>query len=130
MTERQYVDIARPNEAVRTNDRDNIVVQWFRMDRDRYVYDAKLHELGWQQWDTDQDASYFGVWVHPKLRQTFTYAEGDCIQVFCQDAANFRAEILDAERVYGKAPPMAIAYDNDGTRTEYYDNRLKPEDIT
>ena len=27
--------------------------------------------------DTDQDAWYFGVWVHPITRRVVTYAEGD-----------------------------------------------------
>ena len=127
--ERVYADSVRPNQSESTNERGNVVVRWFHCDANRYVYDGLLLPLGWEQWDTDQDAWYFGVWVHKELRQTFTYAEGDCVQVFCEDATSFRAEILDAERVYGKAPPMAIAYDRDGTRTEYYDNRLKPGEI-
>ena len=131
MAEHIYVDEVRPSESRSTNERGNVVVRWFHCDSSRYGYDLKLHERGWQQWDTVQDAWYFGVWVHKELRQTFTYAEGDCIQVFCADAASFRAEIADAERFYGKAPPMAIAYDVEAkTRTEYYDSRLKSEDIT
>ncbi len=38
--------------------------------RDRYYYDERLSQAdGWFQYDTSQDASYFGIWVNAELRQ-------------------------------------------------------------
>lgn len=92
---------------------------------DRYLYDfdACTSEKGWQQFDTDQDASYFGVWVHREKRTTFTYAEGDRTLVVCEDDDHFREEIADMERCYGSPPPAMVGYGDDG-RTEYYSPRL------
>ena len=44
-------------------------------DRSRYWYDCGkgLPGVGWKQFDTKQDASYFGVWVNFETRQTFCY---------------------------------------------------------
>lgn len=127
---KHLVDSVRPNESERVNAQGNTIVSWFLVDAQRYRYDAKLLRAGWQQWDTDQDAHYFGVWVHATKRETFTYCEGDCYQVFCVDAAHFRAELADMERVYGAAPPSMVVLDLEAkTRTDVYDQRLKPEDI-
>ena len=129
MAERELVDSVRPNERREFNARGAMVVRWF-LDGDRYRYDAKLHARGWQQWDTDQDAWYFGVWVNASTREVFAYVEGDCIQVQSPDAASFAAELADMERVYGPPPPFAVVLDVDtGTRTECYGERLGPDDV-
>lgn len=46
---------------------------------DRYKYDFGQcsYKNGWTQIDTGQDASYFGTWINPILRQTLCYCEGD-----------------------------------------------------
>lgn len=48
---------------------------------DRYQYDfiTCTTAKGWAQVDTRQDASYFGQWVNPTLRQIVCYCEGDVI---------------------------------------------------
>lgn len=52
----------------------------------RYHYDDRLTASdGWQQYDTDQDAYYFGIWINPVKRETFTYAEGDTLHVIAPD---------------------------------------------
>src|SRR5438132_508470 len=51
---------------------------------------------GWEQFDTDQDAHYFGVWVNRGRLQTLTYAEGDWTLVTCSDREHYNAEISDA----------------------------------
>lgn len=116
------------------NDRDNIIWRDEDADRrlggggrgaDRYVYDFKLctPALGWKQFDTKQDAHYFGFWVNVEQRLTFTYCEGDRTLVECPDIEHLRAELADATEFYGDPPPMAVAFGLDGTRTEYYDTR-------
>ena len=46
-----------------------LTVTGCRIDRgshqaDRYYYDRTLLAQGWQQYDTEEDAWYFGVWIH------------------------------------------------------------------
>ena len=58
-----------------------LTVTGCRIDRgshqaDRYYYDRTLLAQGWQQYDTEEDAWYFGVWIHTEKLETFTYAEG------------------------------------------------------
>lgn len=94
----------------------------------RYYYDFEaLSTDDWRQWDTRNDASYWGMWVNLKARMTFTYCEGDRTLVVCEDDAHLKAELDDAVRFYGEAPPAWIAFSQDETgawtRTEYYDTR-------
>ena len=58
---------------------------------DRYLYDFKVCTVakGWAQFDTAQDASYFGNWVNPERREWFTYAEGDTCLTRCDTDAEF-----------------------------------------
>jgi hypothetical protein len=114
----------RGNQIYRNEDADRMIGGGGR-GAERYIYDFKLctPELGWKQFDTHQDASYFGVWVNIQQRMTFAYCEGDRTLVVCPDDDHLRAELKDAEEFYGAPPPMAIGFDMDGTRTEYYDTR-------
>lgn len=99
--------------------------------QDRYVFDFELCQSsdGWIQFDTSQDASYFGVWCNPKKLETVTYAEGDVTLVQCQGAAGYNRELTDMSEFYGSPPPAFIGIDNDGQVTHYIDERpqLLPE---
>ncbi len=108
------------------NDRGNVVTSAFIEGANRYFFDERVTRggAGWQQWDTSQDASYFGIWVHRDLRQILTFAEGDITVVECPDDAGFKAEIESMERCYGEAPPAATGIDEDGSITKYYTGRL------
>lgn len=110
----------RGNEVYRNEDADTKLN--LRRGDSRYFYDLRCDQ-SWKQFDTDQDASYFGVWVNLAERMTFTYCEGDRTLVVCPSVETFRSELKDAEEFYGAPPPMAIAIDADGTRTDYYDTR-------
>jgi hypothetical protein len=128
---RVYVDNVRPNFCEQTLAEGNDVASWFRQEGERYIYDHKLLALGWQQWDTDQDAWYFGVWVHVELRQTFCYAEGDCTQTFCPTVEHFRARIAALWEAHPEHPPAMVVLDFETlTRTNILDARLRPEDVT
>jgi hypothetical protein len=107
------------------------IVEWSaHSDDGRYPWDHALLPLGWRQWDTDQDAWYFGIWVHKELREVFTYAEGDCVHVLCADAATFRAHLQALLDAHPAHPPAIIELDFDTlTRTEIRDKRLGPDDI-
>jgi hypothetical protein len=118
--------VARSDEREpRTNERGNKLVAGFLLHADRYQFDFThcTPAKGWKQYNTSQDASYFGVWVNLELRETVTYCEGDLSVVRCEDDAHLKAELDSMAEFYGDPPPMAVAYDADGTETEYYDPR-------
>ncbi len=56
--------------------------QDFGATRYKYDFGQCSVENGWAQVDTGQDASYFGTWINPTLRQTLCYCEGDA--TICQ----------------------------------------------
>jgi len=107
-----------------TSARGNQVDRYF-LPADRYKYDFGMcnHKNGWVQYDTDQDAWYFGVWVHPEKMQTFTYAEGDTCLVTCISLDSYKAELADMAEFYGPPPPAMVGISMDGQITEYYDIR-------
>ena len=92
---------------------------------DRYHFDVKecSPSDGWKQYDTKQDAWYFGVWVHVEKRMTVTYAEGDLTVVVCPTRETFCAELKDAAECYGDPPPAFTTIDADGGVTHYFDER-------
>ena len=114
------------------NERGNIV--WRDFDADfratgrrksggsRYYYDFGPLRT-WQQYDTREDASYFGVWVDLEGMRTFTYAEGDRTLVECPTRETFQAELDDLARFYGPPPPAFVGIDHDGTVTNFYTDR-------
>lgn len=65
---------------------------------DRYLFDFNVctSEKGWAQLDTRQDASYYGNWINPTLRQLLSYAEGDIARTYCDTDAEFVAEVKRA----------------------------------
>ena len=90
---------------------------------DRYRYDSGQcsPRQGWVQYDTSQDAWYFGIWVHPERREILSYCEGDETLVTCPTQEIFAAELAEMATFYGPPPPAAIGVDADGTTTYYYD---------
>ena len=92
---------------------------YFTSDGNRYMFDTTLSSNdGWEQFDTDQDAWYFGVWVNNSKGMTVTYCEGDVM--IKHGIPDMKKEYDDLCECYGKAPPFATAYDEDGTVTKYY----------
>ena len=75
----------------------------FLMDAERYRFDLGecKRSDGWRQYDTVQDAPYFGVWVHPERRETVTFCEGDVTRVSCPTQAVFEAELASMAECYG-----------------------------
>ncbi|MFH7524948.1 hypothetical protein AB2J22_03665 [Aeromonas sp. A5] len=75
-----------------------LTVTGCRIDRgshqaDRYYYDRTLLAQGWQQYDTEEGAWYFGIWIHTEKLETFTYAEGDTRHVIAPNIEAFRSEL-------------------------------------
>lgn len=106
------------------NERGNHVRRYSYFGADRYYFDFQLcmPADGWQQFDTDQDAWYFGVWVHRAARMTVTYAEGDLTIVDCPTVETFNAEITDACGFYGEGF-VAKAIGPDGITVYCQDRR-------
>jgi hypothetical protein len=109
----------------RTNARGNLVFSGFHhSERYHWDFDVCTKEKGWKQYDTKQDAWYFGIWVHPEKRLIFTYAEGDTTLVKCPTEESYHAELKNMAEFYGPPPPAFVTYDlPSGKRTEFYDTR-------
>lgn len=67
----------------------------------RYKYDAMFKASeGWEQYDTDQDAWYFGVWVNYALKQVFTFAEGDTSMETGETVEDYACMMCKLEEFY------------------------------
>ena len=113
------------NKTVETNRLGSSVARAFYIDGDRYRYDFKVctPAKGWQQYDTDQDAWYYGVWVNVAERQIMTYAEGDETLVTSPTAEIFQAELDALSEFHGPPPPAFVVLDVDGSVTNVYDEK-------
>ncbi len=107
------------------NERGNTIFRSFHS-TERYYFDFKrcTQAKGWKQYDTSQDAWYFGVWVHPEKREIVSYAEGDISVVQCPTDESYHAELKSMAEFYGAPPPAFITLDPpEGLITKYYDVR-------
>ena len=106
------------------NKRGNEVIRSFIVNGERYRwdFDEDFNVQGWEQYDTSQDAWYFGVWINKKLLQIQTYAEGDLTLVKCPDIDHFNAEIADMNKFY-EPGFIAKTIGNDGQLTIYRQER-------
>jgi hypothetical protein len=107
------------------NARGNAVLNLGLHQGERYFYDFEVctPAEGWKQYDTDQDASYFGVWVQMESRWILTFAEGDVSLVQCPTVETFRAELANMAEFYGDPPPAFVCIDTNGQITNHYDQR-------
>lgn len=96
------------------------VTRSFHPNYDRYQFDMGhcSSEDGWEQYDTDQDAWYFGVWVRLSTRETVTYAEGDITHVVAPTDEAFKAELANMAEFYGEPPPAFRMILGDGQLVE------------
>jgi hypothetical protein len=92
-------------------------------DGSRYRYDDTLGGLGFRQYDTDQDAWYFGVWVNISQRIIFTYAEGDTTETRCDNPVVFVNELMRLREFYGSPPRSYRVISEDGTVVDHYTPR-------
>lgn len=116
----------KSNSQREINERGNEVIRNFMFNGDRYRwdFDPDFKSRGWEQYDTSQDAWYFGIWVNKKLLQILTYAEGDLTLVKCPDVEHFNAEIESLNRFYEEGF-IAKIIDADGKMTIYRQDRSK-----
>lgn len=93
------------------------------MDRLELDFGRCSAKNGWHQWDTEQDASYFGIWVHFERREILTYAEGDLQLVRCRNDRMLQRELDSMAEFYGPPPVVAVSFDEAGQRTDYIGDR-------
>ncbi len=113
-------------EAPTVDEHGNRVHRLFRPSS-RYTVDFAddFHRYGggWKQFDTEQDADYFGVWLCPGFRWSLSYCEGDWTLVTCPGKNSYNAEVRAAMEFYGEGF-IAIAIDPDaGTSTRFVQDR-------
>ncbi|BBQ29450.1 MULTISPECIES: hypothetical protein [Aeromonas] len=101
-----------------------LTVTGCRIDRgshqaDRYYYDRTLLAQGWQQYDTEEDAWYFGIWIHTEKLETFTYAEGDTNHVIAPNVEAFRTELARLYQFHPQAPAFICINREVGIVTHY-----------
>ena len=115
--------IKRDKKGDEKNAQRNTVYRMF-LPAERYLVDFAddFTSAGWEQFDTSQDAAYFGVWLNRRLRATRTYAEGDWTLVECSDDEHYNAEVTDAIRFYDEGR-IARAIDSAGNVTDYVQDR-------
>lgn len=125
VTIKDIVGLIRNADATPSqNDRGNKVMRMFFPDS-RYTIDfADDFRPEWQQFDTRQDAEYFGVWLNRTQRLTMTYCEGDWTLVECPDDACYFAEVGDCIRYY-EAGFVARCIDANGNVVEVRQDREK-----
>lgn len=104
------------------NGRGNLV-QAGHWHADRYAFDFSRYRKGWRQFDTDQDAWYYGFWTNRARLQTFSYCEGDVTLVTCPTPAHYNAEIMDACRFHAPSPAFIGIDPDTGTVTHYFEDR-------
>ncbi|MCW0504513.1 hypothetical protein [Aeromonas piscicola] len=107
-----------------------LTVTGCRIDRgshqaDRYYYDRMLLAQGWQQYDTEEDAWYFGIWINTEKLETFTYAEGDTNLVTAPNVEAFRAELARLYQYHPQAPAFISIDPKAGVVTRHFE--AKPE---
>lgn len=77
----------------------------------RYMFDWNTYNFksgmcssafGWAQVDTDQDASYHGIWANPFDLKMFTFIEGDTILVECENKEEFIKQIRECKTFQDK----------------------------
>lgn len=105
------------------------VVSWYSMyhmswDDNRYRYDWMLKAEDWRkQYDTDQDARYFGVRVNLEKMIIVTYAEWDLTVSIAKDQEAMKRELKRMEDFYWPTPPAFIINRLDWKTVKIYDER-------
>ena len=122
-TEIAELDSLFEGAQMKTNCQGNAMWETFLEEGDRYRFDWLLHDEGegWKQFDTDSDASYFGVWLNKSGKLVLSYAEGDLSVTQCDTDSAYNREVAALCAFHAPAP-FAKALGEDGW-THYYQDR-------
>ncbi len=74
-----------------------------RMLSDRYAFDCGecSPDKGFAQFDTREDANYYGQWVNPHVLKFVSYAEGDVTRQTCETDEEFVGLVRQAADFHG-----------------------------
>lgn len=84
------------------------------IDEERYCIDFGLLSDGWEQFDTEQDAPYFGVWTHGGLLEVLTCCEGDWTLSRYATREDYDKALRELRDHYGPAPAECVVITADG----------------
>ena len=94
----------------------------FLMETNRYAFDFNLSST-WQQFDTDQDFSGFGIWTNSKKLTILNFCEGDLYLTIYKTKSSYKEELKRlAERYPNKTNPWMTTYSftDDGVQVEEF----------
>ena len=113
---------AREGDEPRTSKHGAALVDTFHSMIDRYGFDVRhcAPGDGWEQYDTSQDAWYYGVWVRLATRESVCYCEGDITHSQSPTDEVFRAELAAMEEFHGDPPPWAKVIDTETGQITHY----------
>lgn len=114
-----------PRDAALYADRGETIYDEF-LPATRYVVDfaSDFGPEGWKQYDTDQDAEFYGTWVNAGQRLTLSYCEGDWTLCTYADAAAYRAAIVRMNEFHGEGS-VCRTIDANGTYTVHRQDRAE-----
>jgi hypothetical protein len=118
----ERIMLEKPRRGDRTTSAGNRLLEVHWPSSDRYIFDTGLGK-GWLQYDTDQDAWYYGQWVNKEHMMIFSYMEGDVQLVVCEDAEHFDAEIQVMNDFHGEGKICSVI--GGAGILQYRQNRLK-----
>jgi len=95
-------------------------VNRFYFDR---VFSLRDSEKGWEQWDTDQDSAWFGVWVNISKLTVVTFAEGDLTTEVYNSQEAMKRGFKHMVSFYGPPPVVVTTINTDGTVTHFSADR-------
>ena len=102
----KLLDIIFKDEPVEENQNGNNIVRAFFSYRFNPSHQVSLNfaegfnKDGWEQFETGQEAPYFGVWINYKELKTLTYAEGDWSLVTCESDTKYIDECYSMRAFY------------------------------
>lgn len=89
---RHFIEGANSEEVLPEGD--NFIFRTFYA-INRYFFDFKVNYDHWCQFDTRQDASYYGNWFSAKLKTRISYTEGDIAVVVSSTDDAFMKSMTD-----------------------------------
>lgn len=97
----------------RTITQESAFSSYFTEDGDRYIFDFYLSsDDRWQQYDTTEDAWYFGIWINLETRQILKYLEGDIHLSTFSCNTLLKKSIEKLNNYYGDPPPAYFTINN------------------
>lgn len=112
----QWIEKFKKLSDTRTHtDEKGISIYENRMGDNRYAYDQILcnPKHGWIQFDTSEDAAWFGIWTHAVEHFVVVYAEKDVSIIHIPEKQDWIDRLKKMRQEYGPAPHAATVINPD-----------------